>query len=120
MAWKTVINHQILQCQFHMECNLRNVEVFALELSTSPCGATQIHNFVGDCIFVQKSGCRSFSADLHTGVVQGDLIYFLGGYTINHVSYICTVRRFAAGLPLPNSGVPEERYLDFPVWIFPS
>ena len=37
--------------QFHnMECSLRNVEVFALELSTSPCGATQIHNFDGDCI----------------------------------------------------------------------
>ena len=79
--------------QFHnMECNLGNVEVFALELRTSPCGATQIHNFDGDCIFVQKSGCRSFSAGLHTGVVQGDRIYFLGGHTINHVSYIymCT------------------------------
>jgi hypothetical protein len=114
--------------QFHnMECNLRNVEVFALDLSTSPCGVTPIHNFDGNCIFVQKSGCRSFSAGLHTGVVQGDLIYFLDEHTFNHVSYTYvhnlrdgTVRRFAAGLPLPSSEVAEEHYLDFPVWIFPS
>ena len=113
--------------QFHnMECNLGNVEVFALELRTSPCGATQIHNFDGDCIFVQKSGCRSFSAGLHVGV-QGDLIYFLDECIINHVSYTCvhnmrdgTLRRFAAGLPLPKSGVPKESCSDFPVWMFPS
>jgi len=103
-----------------------SVEVFALDFSTSPCGVTQIHNFDGDCIFVQKSGCRSFSAGLHVGV-QGDLIYFLDECIINHVSYTCvhnmrygTLRRFAAGLPLPKSGVPKESCSDFPVWMFPS
>ena len=59
--------------------------------------------------------------------VQGDLIYFLDECIINHVSYTCvhnmrdgTLRRFAAGLPLPKSGVPKESCSDFPVWMFPS
>ena len=109
-----------------MGCKPQSVEVFALDFSTSPCGVTQIHNFDGDCIFVQKSGCRSFSAGLHVGV-QGDLIYFLDECIINHVSYTCvhnmtdgTLRSFAAGLPLPKSGVPKESCSDFPVWMFPS
>jgi len=62
----------------------------------------------------------------HVGV-QGDLIYFLDECIINHVSYTCvhnmtdgTLRRFAAGLPLPKSGVPKESCSDFPVWMFPS
>jgi hypothetical protein len=116
-------SHYILH---NMERNFRNVEVFALDFSASPCGVTQIHNFDGDCIFVQKSGCRSFSAGLHVGV-QGDLIYFLDEGITDHVSYTYvhnmrdgTLRRIAAGLPLPISGVPEECFLDFPVWIFPS
>ena len=97
--------------QFHnMECSLRNVEVFALELSTSPCGATQIHNFDGDCIFVQKSGCRSFSAGLHTGVVQGDRIYFLGGHTINHVIYIYIYKMVQSGVWLPVYLYPTQGY----------
>jgi hypothetical protein len=97
-----------------------------LDFGTSPCGVIQIHNFDGDCIFVQKSGCRSFSAGLHVGV-QGDLIYILDECIINHVSYTCvhnmrdgTLRRFAAGVPLPKSGVPKESCSDFPVWMFPS
>ncbi|CAD6342868.1 unnamed protein product [Miscanthus lutarioriparius] len=101
-----------------MDCKPQSVEVFALDFSTSPCGVTQIHNF--------DSGFRSFSAGLHVGV-QGDLIYFLDECIINKVSYTCvhnmrggTLRRFAAGLPLPKSGVPKESCSDFPVWMFPS
>ena len=48
-----------------MECKPHSVEVFALDFSIRPCGFTQIHNFDGDCIFVQKSCCRPFSAGLH-------------------------------------------------------
>ena len=109
------------------ECKPHSVEVFALDFSTRPCGVTQIHNFDGDCIFVQKSGCRSFSAGLHVGV-QRDLIYFLDEGITNHGSYTYvhnmrdgTLWRIAAGLPLPNSGVPQKCFPDdFPVWIFPS
>lgn len=54
------------------------VEVFALDSSTSPCRVTEVHNFDGDCIFVDSRGCKSFSPGLHVGV-QGDLIYFADG-----------------------------------------
>jgi hypothetical protein len=64
---------------------------------------------------------------LHVGV-QGDLIYFLDEGITNHGSYTYvhnmrdgTLWRIAAGLPPPNSGVPQKCFPDdFPVWIFPS
>jgi hypothetical protein len=86
-----------------MECKPHSVEVFALDFSTSPCGFTQIHNFDGDCIFIDTYGCRSFSPGLHVGV-QGDLIYFSDECINDRFPYVYnmrdgTVRRFAAGLP---------------------
>nr|XP_034569961.1 uncharacterized protein LOC117834512 [Setaria viridis] len=59
------------------------VEVFALDISTSRYGVTEIHSFDGDCIFG----------------VQGDLIYFADGCdgVFNYKNrlfdaYVCNIR----------------------------
>ncbi|TVU00375.1 hypothetical protein EJB05_54196 [Eragrostis curvula] len=99
------------------------VEVFAVDISTSPCGLAEIHNFNGDCIFVGSGGCKSFPAGLHDGV-EGDLIYFVPDDWKPYDTFVYSMRDgrmrpFAVKLSACYLDVPEE-YLDFPVWLFPS
>ncbi|OEL23959.1 hypothetical protein BAE44_0015022 [Dichanthelium oligosanthes] len=103
---------------------LLKVKVFSLDINTNPFGATEIHSFDGDSIFVDTSGCKSFSAGLHVGV-QGDLIYFIDGSDIfNHENHICdayvynirdgTTRPLAVEFSPANSCAPGLN-LDVPV-----
>ncbi|KAK8447950.1 hypothetical protein SEVIR_8G181800v4 [Setaria viridis] len=98
-----------------IEPEIVKVEVFALDISTSRYGVTEIHSFDGDCIFG----------------VQGDLIYFADGCdgVFNYKNrlfdaYVCNIRDgtsrpLAVDFSPTNSGAPEV-HLDIPLWFCPS
>jgi len=112
---------------------LHQVEVFALDFSTNPCGLTEIHSFDGDSIFVDSCGCNSFPAGLYDGV-EGDLVYFVDQYSKYEYVGGCfnpsydtfvynvrngTARPFAVELSPDNFGAPRGK-LDVPVWLLTS
>jgi hypothetical protein len=108
---------------------LHRVGVFALDVSTNPCGITEIYSFDGDCILVDACGCKFFSAGLHVGV-QGDVIYFADEYDTsngeNHFrdTFVYNMndgrmRPFVVDPSPVNSGAPEGS-LNVPVWLCPS
>ena len=112
---------------------LHQVQVFALDFSTNPCGLTEIHSFDGDSIFVDSCGCNSFPAGLYDGV-EGDLVYFVDQYSKYEYEGGCfnpsydtfvynvrngTARPFAVELSPDNFGAPRGK-LDVLVWLLTS
>jgi hypothetical protein len=106
---------------------IRQVEVFALDFSTNPCGLTEIHTFDGDCIFVDSCVCKSVPSGLHG--VEGDAVYFVDQYSKYEHGYFDpsydtfvynvrngTTRPFAVELSPGNFGAPK----DVPVWLLTS
>jgi hypothetical protein len=54
------------------------VEVFALDVNTSPYGLTEIHSFSGDCILVGSGARRLQVLSCQSAYgVEGDSIYFV-------------------------------------------
>jgi hypothetical protein len=113
--------------KYPSRCEIRQVEVFALDFSTNPCGLTEIHTFDGDCIFVDSCGCKSFPSGLHG--VEGDAVYFVDQYSKYEHGYFDpsydtfvynvrngTTRPFAVELSPGNFGAPK----DVPVWLLTS
>ncbi|CAO2149486.1 unnamed protein product [Urochloa humidicola] len=111
---------------------LVQVEVFALDFSTNPCGLTEIHSFDGDCVFVDSCGCSSFPAGLHGD--EGDLVYFVDQYSKykydgshfdpSYDTFLYNVRNgttrpFAVELSPNNFGAPNGK-LDVPVRLLTS
>jgi hypothetical protein len=116
VAWRAVISDDFRDRQ------VLGVEVFALDVNTSPYGLTEIHSFSGDCIFVGSGGCKSFPASSHDGV-EGDLIYFVPDEWKPHDRFVYimrdgAMRPFAAKL-LSHYFYETEENLDFPVWLLP-
>ncbi|CAL4980261.1 unnamed protein product [Urochloa decumbens] len=109
---------------------VRQVQVFVLNFGTNTCGLTEIHNFDGDCVFVDSCGCNSFPAGLHGD--EGDLVYFVDQYRKYDISNFNpsydtfvynvrngTTRPFSVELSPNNFGAPNGK-LDVPVWLLTS
>nr|CAB3491915.1 unnamed protein product [Digitaria exilis] len=110
---------------------LHQVQVFVLDFSTNPCGLTEIHNFDGDCVFVDSCGCNSFPASLYDGA-EGDRFYFVDQYSKYDVNsfdpsydtFVYTVRNgrtrpLATELSPDNFGAPNGN-LDVPLLLLTS
>jgi hypothetical protein len=117
--------------KFCTKRTLRQVEVFALDFSTNPCGLTEIHSFDGDSIFVDSCSCNSFPAGLYDGV-EGDLVYFVdqyskydgGSFDPSYDTFVYNVRNgtarpFVVELSPHNFGAPRGK-LDVPLWLLAS
>ncbi|RLM69986.1 hypothetical protein C2845_PM17G12620 [Panicum miliaceum] len=114
--------------KFGPKRTLRQVEVFALDFSTNPCGLTEIRS---DSIFVDSCGCNSFPAGLSDGV-EGDLVYFVdqntkyegNSFDPSYDTFVYDVRNgttrpFAVELSPHNFGAPRGK-LDVPLWLLTS